>query len=766
MFGAQIAHKLRIGVFMGGRSIEREVSFNSGRTICDHLDTDAYEIMPIFQTAEGILYVLPWHFLHRGKISDFYHRLQKEAQCITWDELKAMVDFVYVAVHGRYAEDGTLQGMLDVLGIPYLGTKVLGSALGMNKSKQKDLFKAHGIEVPRGITLSAYEIESLTAEDIVERLSGVGVHLPVIVKPFHEGSSLGISCVKNIEDIHAAVVAASSADAHHKQDVIVEEKIDGMEFVCVLLQKVSKHNELVTKEWMALPLTQVIPETTSDIFDYEQKYMPGRATKITPAPFSCEQAEAIIKTCMQASDLLGFTTISRIDGFVARDGRIVLIDPNTLTGMSPATFLFHQAAEIGMSHTTLINFLIENELVHYGLSAMASHQREKEGFMVAAAEEKKRVIVLLGGDSNEREISLESGRNVCYKLSPKKYEVIPVFVHETMELYRLSQRHLIKNSTREIAAQLDDSMRISWSELPQLADFVFLGLHGGKGEGGSVQGALEMLKLPYNGSGVLASALCMDKFKTTSYLRHQGFDVPDSFLLARKEWEAYDAQRRAHFCNNLPGISYPVIIKPHDDGCSVMVGKANNAQELEEKIAAMFATNKQHALIEECIVGTELTCGVVGNDDVTALVPSQVVANKGILSLEEKFLPGAGENQTPALIPSDAIVLVQKTMAAAFKAIGCKGYARIDCFYQSAAQSKTGAPRVVIIEFNTLPALTPATCLFHQAAELGVKPMEFIDTIVNLGFKVHGGVLDKISDVKCATELLMKKKGVGEDVLW
>jgi D-alanine-D-alanine ligase len=104
--------KLRVGVLMGGKGIEREVSFNSGRTICDHLDTARYQITPLFQTKNNQLYILPWHFLHRGKTNDFEHRLQHEAQHIIWDELKNSVDFIYIAMHGRYAEDGTLQGFL------------------------------------------------------------------------------------------------------------------------------------------------------------------------------------------------------------------------------------------------------------------------------------------------------------------------------------------------------------------------------------------------------------------------------------------------------------------------------------------------------------------------------------------------------------------------------------------------------------------------------------------------------------------------------
>src|SRR5262245_29980400 len=120
--------KIRIGVLMGGKSVEKEVSFNTGRTVCDYIDTTQYTAIPLYQTGSKI-YVLPWHFLHRGKTTDFEHRLEAEATYIAWDDLKKHVDFIYIAQHGCYAEDGTLQGFLTILGIPYLGSGVFASAL-------------------------------------------------------------------------------------------------------------------------------------------------------------------------------------------------------------------------------------------------------------------------------------------------------------------------------------------------------------------------------------------------------------------------------------------------------------------------------------------------------------------------------------------------------------------------------------------------------------------------------------------------------------
>lgn len=226
----------------------------------------------------------------------------------------------------------------------------------------------------------------------------------------------------------------------------------------------------------------------------------------------------------------------------------------------------------------------------------------------------------------------------------------------------------------------------------------------------------------------------MDKFKTTQLLQSKGFDVPQARLIARAEWD----RNKNEICHDITAtMPLPVIVKPHDDGCSVMVQKVKREEDLAHAIDLLFSHGKGHALVEECIIGMELTVGVIGNNTPQALPPSQAVTTADILSIEEKFLPGAGENQTPAPLPADALRLVQRTMEDVYVTLGCKGYSRIDCFYQTAAHSRTGKERVVIIENNSLPGLTPATCIFHQAAEIGIKPMDFIDTIVQLGFEEH-----------------------------
>ena len=154
--------KFRVGVFMGGKSIEHEVSFNSSRTVCDHIDSQLYDVFPIYQARSGELYILPWRFLHRGKTSDFKDRLEKEAKKIVWDDLKNLIDFVYIASHGRNVEDGVLQGMLEVLRIPFLGSGVFSCALVMDKAKQNEFLRRSGVDVPNGFALKPSDIKLLS----------------------------------------------------------------------------------------------------------------------------------------------------------------------------------------------------------------------------------------------------------------------------------------------------------------------------------------------------------------------------------------------------------------------------------------------------------------------------------------------------------------------------------------------------------------------------------------------------------------------------
>jgi UDP-N-acetylmuramate--alanine ligase len=709
---------IKVGVLFGGKSIEREISFNSGRTVCDHLDTHLFQVIPIFQTASGDLYILPWSFLYRGKIADFEHRLQKEAQKISWDELPGLIDFAFIAMHGAYAEDGRLQAILELFKIPYLGTKLLGSSIGINKILQNKFLKIHGIKVPRGFGLDAEQVKQATEPYLEHLMHDATITFPVVIKPQAEGSSVGVFVAHDMLELLKLIHSSCFILNTQGQDIMIEEKLVGMEFNTIMI------TDYINNEIIVLPPTEILLKPGCEIFDYHHKYMPGAANKRTPPHCSAHDLQKIKDVCKATMYALNYSNTARIDGFLTEQGDVVILDSNPISGMAPSSFVFRQAAAIGIGHAQLINHFIKTELKQYHM--------EKPQTSISNAP-KFKIAVLMAGPSNEKEISLESGRNVCYKLSPEKYEVIPIFVDEHMNLHKISQNLLVSTSTKELKTLLSQATPVKWSELKTLADFVFNALHGGPGENGIVQGSLEMLEIPYNGPSIFASALCMDKFKTTQFLKAQGFDVPESLLMAKKDFEQQNFVALDEF---LAKISLNCIVKPHDDGCSVMVYAPKNKQELHQALATIFE-QKDFALIEERIKGMELTVGVVGNKNPRALAPSETIAKAELLSIEEKFLPGAGENQTPARLAEEDLALVKRTIVTAYQALNCQGYSRIDCFFQNDLLSPTGKKRVVILECNTLPALTPATCLFHQAAEEGLKPMQLLDEIIQLGLQAH-----------------------------
>lgn len=720
-----MAKKIKIGVIMGGMSVEKEVSFNSGRTVCDHLDKQRFDVIPLFQKDTGELYNIPQKFLYRGKISDFEERLDTQAQRISWDDLTQLIDIAFIAQHGRFGEDGCLQGILELARIPYIGSKVTASAIGMNKAIQKIFLNINGICTPRGICLQPHQLHTLTQA----QLDHAGLTFPLIVKPANEGSSFGVKVAHTLPQLCDAARYASTIN-NQLQSVLIEEKINGMEFSCIVVQ----HPE--TNEFQALSVTEITQAEPDAIFDYEQKYMPGRAIKWTPARCSAEQLEHIQQTCAATASALGFCTLGRIDGFLTPTGTVVIIDPNTLSGLAPSSFAFVQAAQKKLNHTQFLTTLIDTEMKKITPSPHRPAALEHMAHTVIKQPHKKTVAVIFGGASHEREISLESGRNVIYKLPTEYYQVIPLFMHEDHGLYQVTHEQLVLNSTHEIAASLLAQQRWSLEDLQRHANFVFIALHGGVGENGTLQGALEMLKIPYNGSGVLASAICMDKHKTIQLLKASGFHAPHNILIPciLSETERDEVLYREIHENNL---SYPLIVKPHNDGCSVGVHKVDTQTQLHAVLDALRVAGHTHALVEEFITGMELTVGVLGNNHPVALPPSAAIALQGILSIEEKFLPGAGENQTPAPLPEQTLLFIQQEIEKIYQTVGCAGYARIDCFYQSPEQSPTGSQRIVTIEINSLPGLTPATVIFHQAAEVGMSPSEFLHKIVEFGLEKH-----------------------------
>jgi len=302
--------KLTLALIAGGKSAERDVSLKSGEQVYQALKKDKYDI-------------------RRYDPRDDLERLVRDAPDL---------DVALVIMHGRGGEDGTLQGMLDLLGIPYQGSGVLGSALGMNKELSKLLYQQAGLQVSRAMFFTKEEAPD--PREIEARLG-----LPVVIKPVNEGSSIGVTKARTLEELQKGLDAAFPYD--HR--ILVEEFLEGVEITGGVLG-----NAKLT----ALPLVEIVPSDQYDFFDYEAKYKPGASTEICPARVSPEITQKAQEVALTAHRALHCRGYSRTD-MIVRDGEIYVLETNTIPGMT-ATSLFPQAAQaMGLEFPQLLDTLIE-----------------------------------------------------------------------------------------------------------------------------------------------------------------------------------------------------------------------------------------------------------------------------------------------------------------------------------------------------------------------------------------------------------------------
>jgi D-alanine-D-alanine ligase len=888
---------MRIGIFFGGNSREREVSFAGGRTVYDNLNKSLFEAVPIFVDSFGQLTLLDWSYLYKGSIRDFYppvdfliespHHFQVYAEQLNpdsattkamlakigrplqWDDLKQHIDFAFLALHGKNGEDGRLQGMLEWLGIPYSGSGIAASTFGIDKAQQKKLMQLAGFEGPAFTVLTRESWLQMKLEDqqaYFDQLHTT-LGLPLVAKAANQGSSIGISVLSEIdfekfvfatnkaffiETVSAEAWLSKSADQriqfvrefsdirsrlglpaylkelttwiYHPEEllsilneyltengkkatfealdgeksVVFESFIEGQEFSCIVIQQADGSA-------VALPPTGIVKG--KELFDYRSKYLPGLSRKITPIDLPDIEIEKIRAACSDLFTRFGFQVYARIDGFYTADGRVMLNDPNTTSGMMPSSFFFHQAAEIGLNPSQFLTYIIRTSL-HQRICSGVDRpewrsllQQLDAGLhqLNQNAAQKRRIAVIMGGYSTERHISVESGRNIYEKLSSsKEYEPVSIFLGgspEQMALYRIPINLHLKDNADDINAKIahfsvhplinsiqneckDITARFAFASItaPELwsldrlareVDEVFIALHGRPGEDGTLQRLLQAHGLPFNGSSPETSAVTINKYETNEILHQHGIKV------ARHKWV-----RRADYnsINELVDqvaseFPFPIIAKPVDDGCSSAVKKLRNTEELRAYAEQMFRDSAEllteaakvlqlrpkeefpqkdgflvEAFIEkgDATYFLEVTGGMLTHFNAAGEVvyevfePSESLAEGEVLSLEEKFLAGEGLNITPARYTNN--VEDNKKVSAAVRAelekvariLRVEGYCRIDAFVKIWDINRI---EVYIIEINSLPGMTPATCIFHQTALNGYKPFDFIDKIMDFGRK-------------------------------
>ncbi len=292
----------KIGVLMGGLSAEREVSLNSGRAVLGALQERGYNSVP----------------LDVGR--DISRQLQDQR-----------IEVAFICLHGRFGEDGAIQGLLEIMGIPYTGSGVLASALAMNKIVAKVVFAANGL------TVAPYMV--LREEDRFDP-DVAGFDLPIVVKPSQEGSSVGVSIVRNPEGLAPAMTDAFRYD----DEILVENYIQGREVQVGILAN------------RAVGAIEIVPKR--EFYDFEAKYTAGMAEHILPAPLESELYEKVLRQGEAAHHALGCSGYSRVDFLVTDTGECYLLEVNTLPGMTALSLLPEIAQGSGLNFPDLVEEIL------------------------------------------------------------------------------------------------------------------------------------------------------------------------------------------------------------------------------------------------------------------------------------------------------------------------------------------------------------------------------------------------------------------------
>lgn len=783
---------MRIGLVCGGPSAERGISLNSARSAMDHLTPLGWEIVPFYCDAERNFYRLSSSQLYSNTPSDFDYKLANAAQPLTPAEFIAAcreTDLVFPAIHGEFGEDGQLQELLEDNGIPFVGSPSRACKLMFDKAIANTHMAQHGFATLPNCRIDACddaEERFKKAEEFFKRH-----HVEIaVVKPSAGGSSLGVATAAAPQD--AADRARDIFANKLGSQALIEPYCQGREFTVVVLQNEAGE-----------PVTLVPTEIDligGDIFTFRHKYLPTCHVEYhCPPRFNDDIVKRIQKAAEVLFSFFEMRDFARLDGWLLDDGRVIFSDFNPISGMEQNSYLFIQGSRIGLSHGEMLRYVVSHAAGRYGIDASITP--------VAKKENAQKLRVLFGGVTAERQVSLMSGTNVWLKLlHSSDFAPAPYLLSPNDEVWELPYSFTLNHTVEEIKARCEEAesilsrldtlvpplrrrlglsaqdaaicakprrMTLDQFCLESAAEgaFVFIALHGGEGEDGTLQARLEKHGIAYNGSAPEASRLCMDKNATGELL----FALNDPLLVSADKilLNNISADKAEAIWNEAVHRlkTDHIIIKPQADGCSAGVVRLGSAEDLKIYLAALaeghsmlpagslthqpqmieLPENSDSLMLEPFIVTddiyvlgldlvhtadtgwVEITVGVLESKGAYhAMSPSITVAQGHVLSLEEKFQGGTGVNLTPPpaeIISAGQIGDIKRHIEKTAKALGIQGYARIDAFFN------THSGQTMVIEANSLPGLTPSTVIYHQAlAEVPpLSPQEFLSKLVRLG---------------------------------
>lgn len=352
-----------------------------------------------------------------------------------------------------------------------------------------------------------------------------------------------------------------------------------------------------------------------------------------------------------------------------------------------------------------------------------------------ARPDRVRLVVLFGGQSAEHDVSCVSAYHVLRAVDPDRYQVDAVGITRDGEWVRADDAaaalttgaRALPSGAHQLEAAgagVDPLAAVRPRSGDDLPVVVLPILHGTRGEDGTVQGMLELAGVPFVGSGVLGSALCMDKLKAKDVLA--AHEVPQVPWVGLRDTELDGAAEAVQAA----GLRYPVFVKPANLGSSVGISRAGTAAELAAA-CAIAAAYDEWVVVEQGVHAREIEVAVLGNAEPRASVPGEIVPAHDFYDYEDKYLDGAAETVIPAEVPDEVAEEVRRLAVGAFTILRCEGLARVDFFYEPA----TG--QVLLNEVNTIPGFTPISMYPKLWAASGLDYPALLDELVRLAVERH-----------------------------
>lgn len=336
--------KLRLGIFLGGKSSEKEISLESSRHVYNNLDDQAYDKTLLFVDDQNLIWQIREPLLWMNTTADIKLNLKKEASQIYYDELKKEIDFAFICLHGKFGEDA-FPGLFEILDIPNNGAGVLGGSLSMDKDKQRLLLGAAGLNIPKYLALSCEAWKTTNKNIILSEIKNI-IGFPCIAKPSREGSSTALAKPENEKELITAIEEALKFD----NTVLIEEVLTGKEVTTVVIGDDAPYALLPTET-----------PAKGGYLTAQEKFLPGDARMVTPPNLPEDVIKLIQESCVQVFKTLNLKIFSRIDGFWT-GGKFVVLEPNNPPAMTPSTALWQQVAEADMNAKEFLTKIINLSL--------------------------------------------------------------------------------------------------------------------------------------------------------------------------------------------------------------------------------------------------------------------------------------------------------------------------------------------------------------------------------------------------------------------